>query len=251
VASNLLTDIKTEVWRSTGTTADLTLTWTSPEFVSMVSVCFTNTTSIGTIRVRGYTNPGDSTALFDTGAQFATPSTLDSNFDWGGTSLGSNGYSYGGAGSYATIWFATASVQKLVITLADPTNTAGFLQASRIVSGYYWSPENNCDYGPEITYGDMSRHERSDAGDLRTDRGPRYKVLTVDVNMMPKADRNKMWRLFGANGMSFPLFFSLVPEDTDTMEEQIYQLYGKISKLNALKYQFINQFNTKLEIEEI
>jgi hypothetical protein len=250
-ASNLQTDIKTQLWRSTGTTETLTLQWASPEFVSMVSVAFANTTSVATIQVQGYTEPTDSTPSFDTGVQFANPSTLDDSFDWGGVALGSNAYSYNSAGSYATVWFATKSVKKIVITLADPTNPAGFLQAARMVAGGYWSPENNCEYGVEVTYGDMSKQERSDAGDLHTDRGPRYKILSLDVTMMPKADRNKMWRIFGANGMTYPIFFSLSPEGEDTMEEQIFQVYGKLSKLSGMKYQYLNQFNTHLDIEEI
>lgn len=251
-ASNLQTDIKTEVWRSTGDSSEtLTLTWASPEFVSMVSVAFTNLTSVGTMRVQGYTEPGDVSPVLDTGVQFGAPSTLDDSFDWGGIALGSNAYTYGGSGTYATLWFATKSVKKIVITLSDPNNPSNYLQAARVVAGVYWSPENNCEYGAEVTYGDMSKQERSDAGDLRTDRGPRYKTLSVDVTMMPKADRNRMWRIFGANGMTYPLFFSLVPGDADTMEEQIYQVYGKLSKLSSMRYQFINQFNTKLDIEEI
>jgi hypothetical protein len=251
VASNLQNDIKSQIWRSVGTTATLTLTWPNgSEMVGVVTLPFNNFTSTATIQVQGYTNIGDSTPLFDTGAQYACPSSLG-DFVWGSLPLGVNAYSFGG-GSYATIWFPIATVRKLVVTLVDASNTDGYLEAARLVTGSYWEPTYSAQYGAEMSANDTSKHERSDSGDLHTDRGPQYRSLTVDIQYMPTTDRNQMWRIALGNGMGYPVYFSLTPENSDdTTGEQIFQLYGKLSKSSSIKYQFYNQFNSTIELEEI
>lgn len=243
-ASNLLTDPKSAVWRSTGTTATLTLTWPTAESIKMFSLPFASLTATATIRVRGYTVPGDSSAVFDTGSVLAT----QHNF---GATLNANSYGYGG-GVYATLWFIGANVRQLIVTVTDTSNSNGYVEAARVVTGSYWSPSNNCEYGADMNYADLSKHERSDAGDLRTDVGPRYRALTMDLAYMPATDRNTFWRLIKLNGMSKPVFVSLTPENTDDAAgEAIHQVYGKLSRISAIKYQFLNQFNSRLEIEEI
>jgi hypothetical protein len=248
-ASNLLTDIKSEVWRSTATTATLTLTWTNSEFVSCVALPFCNLSSAATLRVRGYTNVADATPAIDTGAQYACPATFG-QVNWGQQFLGANSYAYGG-GTYGVIWFASTSVKKLVIDIADTTNVQGYIEASKLITGTYWTPTNNVEYGAELTVADTSTHERSDAGDLRTDRGTLHKVLSLDLTMLTSVDRNGLWNIMRGNGMSRPVFLSMTPLSDDPTEEQIYQVYGKLSKQGSVRYQFINQFTTSLEIEEV
>ena len=80
-ASNLLTDIKSQVWRSIGTSATLTLEWDDAEMVGMVSLPFASLTSEATIQVLGYLYTTDSNPLFDTGEQFACPSAFGT-FDY-------------------------------------------------------------------------------------------------------------------------------------------------------------------------
>jgi hypothetical protein len=248
-ASNLMSDIKSEVWRSTSTSATLTLTWTSAEYVSCVALPFCNLTTAATIRVRGYTNTGDATPAIDTGAQSASPTTLG-QINWGQQFLGVNSYAYGG-GTYAVIWFASTAVKKLVIDLVDTSNTQGYVEAAKLITGAYWTPANNADYGVELTVADSSTHERSDAGDLRTDRGTLHKVLNLDLTMLTSVDRNALWSIYRGNGLSRPIFLSLTPLSDDVVEEQIYQVYGKLSKQGSIRYQFINQFSSTIEIEEI
>jgi len=250
-AANLLTDIKSEIWRSTGTSADITLTWTNLEVVKMVALPFASLTTSATMRVRGYTNTTDpeGSPLFDTTALACCP--VGSNYEWGNfSSLSVNNYGFGG-GKTAVLWFTGGSVRKIIVSLADSTNPNGYLEASRVVCGDYWESTYNADYGASMGAADLSKHERSDAGDLRTDRGPRYKTLTVDITLMPAADRDVVWKIMYGNGMTRPVFFSLIPQSTDASEEAIHQLYGKLARTAALRYQFINQFNTTLEIEEV
>lgn len=249
VATNLLNDYKVKVWRSTGTSADIELTWASAENISMASLPFCNLSATATMRVRCYTLPGDVVPTLDTGTIQAVAGKFGP-FTWSNVPAGANTFSYGG-GACATLWFATQSSRKVVISLSDASNSSGYLEAARVVCGTYWSPENNAEYGATIMAEDMSRHERTDSGDLHTDRGPRYRKVSVTLPVMPVADRDVLWQILMGNGMARPVFFSLTPEGPATKDEHLFQLYCKLSRSAALRYQMYNQFNSTLELEEV
>lgn len=250
--TNILTDIKTDIWRSTAATAqDITITWTNAEMVKMCAVAFASLTTAATMRVRGYTNAGDAigSPLFDTGT--LSPFTAQGQYEWETVSaLSSNLYGFG-AGKTGALYFTGGSVKKLIVTLTDTTNPNGYIELANIICGNYWEPTLNCEYGVNLTAQESTKHERDDAGNLRVDRGPKWKSITVDCTLMPAADRDVLWRIMHGNGMTKPVFFSLNPGATDVNEEAQYQLYGKLSRVSALKYQFYNQFNSTLDIEEI
>jgi hypothetical protein len=242
VAANLLTDIKSEVWRTATTSASITLTWTNAELIGCVALPFCNLSATATIRVRGYTEVADVAAAVDTGVKLACP------VGTGVAPAGVNSYAYAGA-SYAVAWLAQTSVKKVVVDLVDTGNS--YIEAARVVAGAYWSPINNADYGAQLTMVDTSKHERSDAGDLRTERGYMHKKINLDLSVMPAEDRNVIWSISRINGMSKPMLLSLTPEVGDATEEQTFSLYGKLSQQSSIRYQFANQYNTTIELEEI
>ncbi len=257
-ASNLQSNLKSEIWRSTGTTATLTLTWTAAETLACVALPFCNLTSAATIRVQCYTNTGDASPVLDTGAVAACPASASYGNDYGVTGNsnsfsrgGVNSFAYGG-GAYADVWFAATVARKVVITLTDASNPDGYIEAARLVTGTYWTPERNVEYdSPKVSLQDDSKHSRSEAGDLMTERGIVYRKLAFDLSVMSNADRDSVWRILRTNGMSKPLFVSLTPDSTDVIDEQIYMIYGKLSSLSAMQYKFMGQYATSFQIEEI
>lgn len=251
IASNLLSDLKSQVWRSVGLAPTLTFTWTQAQIVAGFALVFTNLTSSATIRARGYTEETDTTPAFDTGFVSAVPSALG-EFNWGMSPLGVNAYAYGG-GSTGTLWMAPTAIKKLVVNISDTSNPAGFIEASRAVAGPYFNPIYNVQYGGlKVGAEDTSKHDRSAAGDLLTDRGVMYKTLDIDLQLMPHADRNTVWQILRGNGMSTPVFVSILPESEDDVTgEQIYTIYGKLSRMSALTYAAYNQHAAPLQIEEI
>jgi hypothetical protein len=121
-----------------------------------------------------------------------------------------------------------------------------------VIAGNYWSPVNQCEVGAEITMNDTSKHERDDAGGLRTDRGPRYKTMTFDLSYMPATDRSTFWKIMLNNGMSKSVFVSLDPANaSDGDGESIMQIYGRLSKVSSIKYMLPTQFNSRMDIEEV
>src|ERR1044071_6458185 len=258
--ANLLTDLKSEVWRSTSTTATLTVTWAVSEVVGGVILPFTNVTFTATMRLRGYADPSDSVPAFDTGTVFASPSGLfGSEGDWGIEPLGTNSFipggvntfNYGG-GSAAYGWVTLTNIKKLVIDLVDTDNTAGYIEASRLVCGGYWQASVNPDVGAvSLSNNESTKLERSEDGDLRVDKGCMYRELSLNMQYLSMIDKDHVYRILRRNGMTKPMFVSLFPSDADIGQEQIFMLYGMLSKTSALQYQLFQQFASSVSIQEI
>jgi hypothetical protein len=250
VAANLLTDIKSQVYRSTSTSATLTLTWASAEIIKCVALPYTNFTKNATMRVRGYTNTGDASPAFDTTALACCPYSAASVFGWDIKAPGVANFGYGGA-VYAVLWFTGGAVKKLVIDLADAGNTTGYIETGRLIVGDYWSPDYNADYGLQLGYVDASEHKRNEAGDLMTDIRPRSKSLSFGLGDATPADRKKLMRILRGNGMPGSIFISVFPGDADQDKEQDYQLYGKLSQLSALTLARFESYTSSITIDEI
>jgi hypothetical protein len=246
---NMKTDYKSEVWRSTEPTATIVIQWTTAELCGMLAMPFSNLTSDASFRVRCYANAADSVPLVDKQVA-ACPGASLGGFQWGQEALGVNAYSYGGA-AYGVIWFPTGTYQKIILNIVD-SSPSGYIEAARLVIGTYWSPAYTAESGATITPLDNSKSERTDAGDLRTDRGTVSKSLAFDLNFLTAADRNSLFNILRGNGLFRPVYVSMIPESTDdAIGEQIFQVYGKLTKQASLKYQWLGNFSTQLEIEEI
>lgn len=249
VASNLKSDYKSEVWRSTATAAQLTIIYPTAEMIGMVALAFATLSSAATFRVRGYALTSSPSPLYDVTGN-ACPSVEFDTLAWGLDPLGANAYSYGGA-TYGIKWVPLNNVQKIVLDIVDST-PLGYIEASRLITGTYWTPDYQAEQGAEVGVVDTTKNERTDAGDLRSDRGTVHKTLSFDLNFLTNNDRNKLFNILRGNGMFRPLYVSLVPESSlDVTGEQIFQIYGKLSKSGAMKYQILNQFSSTLEIEEL
>lgn len=250
--TNLQKEQKGFVWRSTTTSATVTAVWTSTQTLSAVVLPFCNLTSSSTIRIKLYTNAADSIPVLDTGiipSGAYTPTDL-----WGGWSnistSGVNAYNYGG-GTYARAWFTSTPCKKVEIILADSTNPAGYIELSRIVCGSYWSPSVDVEFGINLSYLDTSEQSRSESGNLITSNGTIHKTMDFNLGSIVETDRNKALSILRGNGLRKPLFISVFPEDSDTVKEQNYQIYGKLNNLSSITHQFYALYSLPLTIQEI
>jgi hypothetical protein len=250
VAANLLTDIKSDVWRSVGTNATISLTWASVENIGGVSFPFCNLTAKAKMRVRVYADNTLAVLKLDTGWNYAAPSpSIDSN-TWG-TALGANAYYYAG-NSYATQWMSSHPLGTfMTVDFDDPTNPSGYIEAARIVCGKFWSPAVNALMGASISIVDTSIQFRTDSGDLLTDTGTRHRKQTFDLPPMGSVDRASMWNILWGNGMSKPLLFSLYPESTDILLEQSHQMYSKLVTTPLMSTPYFSKYSVPIDIEEI
>ena len=248
---NLKSDTKARVWRSTGTSATLTATWSSSETVAGAFLPFCNLTALATMRLRGFAEVADAAPLFDTGAIPACPGQIMGLWEWGGRALGSNAFAYGG-GTYGRVWVPVpGAIKELVIDIEDPDNPLGYVEASRLVCGAYWSPEYNASVGASITPVDTSTHFRNAAGDLLTDAGTKHRSQVFDLSTMSASDRAMLWSIVRGNGMPKPMLFSLYPDHEDSALEQAHQMYCKLSSAKAIVTPISLRYNSTIELEEV
>ncbi len=204
VASNLLTDSKADTWRATGTSATITIVFTTAEIVNTIVTPFANYTSGVTFRVKYYTNAADASPVYDSTAIAACAPVPLGVWDWGSVPLGVNAYSYGGA-SYGRLFTPTHTVKKIELIITDTGNPSGYIEASRLVVGSYWEPNNDAELSPQWVPIETSTHTRNDASDLVTDIGTLNKKLQITLPVMDASDRNAMMNVLRGNGMSRPI----------------------------------------------
>lgn len=248
--ANLQSDSKSLVYRASGTTATITTTLTAASTVGAVVIPFTNLTSTATINVTLQTTAGG--ALTATGAVSACPYQGLGGAPWGTIPSTSNGYAYGG-GTYARVWFTpVANVGRLIIVITDTANTSGFIELSRLIIGNYWSPTYNTEYGLSNSIKDLSAHQRTEAGEMISNRGIRYSGLSFNLNYMPPADRQTWYGILKNGGLTNPLLISIFPDNSaDWAKERDYMVYGKLVQFSDIVHPIYNSYNTQVEIEEI
>lgn len=246
-AGNMLTDLKGQLHRSTGTSVTYTLTWPSFETVAGAALPACNLTADATIRVRGYDAAVGGELLADSGVQYACPGQVLGLWDWTGP-INGNAFAYGGAAK-AVCWLTDHyAVKRLVIDIEDAGNPAGHIDCARLVVGAYWSPEYNADYGATTGINDASQNARNDAGDLLTDRAALSETLQINLEMMPPADRARVNQIMRSSGTARPVLVALIPSDADPLLQQDTLIYGK--RQNAgITFDYFNAFGTSITVE--
>lgn len=250
VAANMLSDLKGSIWRATGTSATLTVTWATGEKIGCVALPYTNLSQAATIRVRAYSDAGV-TLLIDTGAVLACPATPLKLQGWGAAASGVNAYAFGG-GAAARVWISPVSgVKQLTIDLVDAGNPSGYVEASRLIAGAYWSPTYNAKYGQTLSAQDQSSHLRNDAGDLMTNIGTRSRKSSWSLSGMAAADRTALMAIIRSCGKANPVFFSLYPGDSDKELERDNEMYCKFSEIPDLSIELFNSYSAPVILEEV
>ena len=246
--SNLLTDVKTAVHRSMGTSVAYTMTWAAAQTVGAVALPATNLSSSATIRVQLYSDAAGTTPVADSGTVSACASEHLGLHGWG-TPIDANAFAHGGA-SKSAVWFGgqISGVRRCVVTLTDAGNPAGYIDCARLVVGPYWEAPYNPNYGVQAGMPDLTRTERSEAGDLLTVRGAQHQTMSLDLAWLAETDRAKLAKLFRSVGSHTSLFVSLLPGHTQASAEQDHMIYGRHAA-NPFTLDFYNAYSTRIEIE--
>lgn len=251
VPANLQNDYKTVVCRSTTTTLVLTLTWTVAESIQAVVLPLIAMTAAGTIQVQGYTNAADTTAVSNYAAAVACPNAALPLWNWGALPPGANAFSYGG-GNVARAWLpAPVLVKKLVITLVDTGNSAGYIEAARLVCGRYWEPTKQVDYGAGATPIDRSVISVNDAGDSVAELGTMSKKISFSLSKMIDAEADALWNILSGNGVARPAYVTLFPGHANPATERRFQLWGRLVTTPMMSIPSFNVHNATLEVAAV
>lgn len=247
-AQNLLTEDKSEVYRSASgvTTMSFTITWASTETAGFVGLPFCNLSPTATMQVRCYSDTG-TTLVYNTMPQLCAQGAAPQLFGLS-AAQSSSAYAYGG-GVCAGLWIPATNVRKLVIDIVDTANLQGYIEAARLVIGNYFTTKYGAEYGAEISMEDNSVNTRSDSGSLKSDIGCRYKKLTLSLPVLTPEDRAALWKLVSYCGIVAPVFVSVFPENEDKDLEQAYSVYGKFSSVSVMSASSYEIYSAPLEVE--
>ena len=247
VAANMVNDRKGWIHRSTGLVVQYTLTWPDLQTIGGVAFPAIRITTDSTIRVWAYDAVAGGNLVLDTGVQWLAPGPALGNWDW---TLPLNQSAFA-AGSMvkAAHWLPDHyAARRVVIEVADLTNPAGYIDCARLVVGGFWEPDNSADYGVVTGVNDASKNNRTGAGDLPSDRASMSDSLKLDLSVMTSRDRARMHRIMNQNGITIPLFISLVAGSEDMLLEQDSMIYGKRQN-SPVAFSSYNLHSTSITIE--
>lgn len=261
VASNMKSNIKSRVWRSTSTSAILTMYLDRDETVNAVILAFTNMTPSAVIRVSG--TDSNNNVVFESQPILSNPPAPLGFFEWGDT-LAENAYSgilplsvnnfSQGRYSYARIWLENSyTVRNLFIEITDTFNSAGYIEVGKLIAGKYWSPAVGTEVGAtEVLSEDSSTLFRSEAGDLWADQGSKHRVISLNLPSLDPVERDKTWQMLRNKSKGLPVLVSAFSNDEDSALEQMFMIFGNISNTAAMGIPYSKKFfETNIEIEEI
>lgn len=232
-----------------GATARDLQVWGAQLETGAVSTSYYPTASAAATRPLGYIDSWQSYD-YDSGVVTACPGGGVSIRNWNNTPAGANAYAYG-AGATARNWLTTQDTFKgLAVDINDPSNTATYLEAARLIVGAYWAPTYNAEYEAPLTPIDNSRNFENDAGDTISILGTKKKKQQISLAHMPLADRDKLWDILWGNGTTIPIMFSLYPNDSSGKLERTHQLYAKLVALPAIATPFYYRYSATIDLQE-
>jgi len=242
--TNLSSEIKTEVWRSTTLTPYIIHDWdVNVQSINCVILPCTNLTSSSTIRVRLY-DVAD-VLLYDS---TVIPAVLSSDIYSGTQTYNVNLFPYGFL-SKTAVWLPSTitNVSNMRIDLSDTSNTAGYIDCSRILAGVYWEPTYHIENGIQLNIVDESSTSRTNAGNLISDRGFIFDKISFNYALLTEADKSTLANIIRSVGVHKNFFISVFSGSSSGTEEHDYMIYGKRTN-SALTYKIFGFYNHSMEM---
>lgn len=242
--ANLLTEIKAQLWRSTSVAAEqvIAVNFATTQQANMIVFPFCNFSAAATLKVYLRTNGADVSPFYTSSATPVNNQNIKSNPEF-------DTYCYGG-GAQGIVYFPQASFKRIDVGITDPTNPAGFVQASNLGIYNYWEPSVNCDYNAAVTLASKSVLYRNDSTDLLTDAGPRYREMNFDLSNMSQADRESFIDILRLNGIDKSFYISITPEDASAKQEILYSMLAKLSQAGKVTLASYARWVTSISVDE-
>lgn len=249
-AVNLQDQSREKVARTTGlSTQTIDVTLASARQISSVVIYRGNFTTAGLWRVKVYDTPAMGSLLYDSGDSYLAPPKALGDLDWGVDPLGASlfdGWGY----VFAALWFATVTGSFIRITLSDPTNPDGYMEASRLFVGAYIEPSTMPWPGLSLQWRDSSSQSRTDGGTLRTEAGAQFRALVVSGALMPEDQRTELTTLLKDAGLRQDVYVSVFPGENSARERD-YQMQAKLVATDPIAMTAFGLTNQTLRLEEI
>ena len=247
--AQLQTTGRTNVWRANGTSATLTVTFPALTTIDSVALMTSNFTPDAFWRIRVFNALGG--VLYDSGAILACPPKDISLVDWCYEPLGVNAFAFGLA-AQSVLWMPARYVAYQVqIDIDNPTNPAGYIEASRLVVGARWSPKYNFSWGVNLSWEGGGKPSRAEDGSKRSELGVTWRRLGFSLDWLTETDRAEFAEMARRLNISTDFLVCAYPGAGNFREEH-YTLLGKFARTPGIAHPHLGRFSSNsVEIEEI
>ena len=234
--SNLLDMQLSQVWRSTSTTASLTLNLGSTQSLNFFALLGGNATATATVRIRTANSEAnltaspsyDSTAQsFYTGVQYAKK-----NFIW-----------FVPSASISNSW--------VLIDIVDTSNAAGYIELGRVYVANAWQPTKNIVFDWSLSWRDDSPRFKTLGNNTFVTAKPRYRVLECSLEYLTEFEMyTNAFEIDRTRGSSSDILVLVDPDAAATRRNQ-WTVYGTMSELTPITNPAFNIFTKRYIVEEI
>jgi len=206
----------------------------------------------GNVRLVLYSDVAYSSSVYDSGALPIINLTPTDGAAWGFDA-------YGGSGTdpYLTdtpYWkyFTPTAHKSFRIYFTGNVGTYGYSywQVCRFFLGNYFEPAFTAQYGAQINVVSQSDRNRSRGGSLRTNIGPRWRTMQMDLIRVPESDRAAWLDIATRMGTDRDFVLSLFAGD-GTRKERDHIVNCVFSAADGLERFHPSYLKRRIQIEEV
>ena len=248
--SNLQQTQRTKVVRTTDVTQlQITTTFTGvAKPVSAVCLNRHNFSILAQWKVQVFSASG---LVYDSGFVGMMKSLPLNQVEWGVDASGASAYDEFLDGDAISVsWFDTVMATSVVITVTDPSNAAGYLQAGRLIIGDAITPLVNPQYGLSSAWEENTKQVRSEGGSLRSDNKSQYKTYNFTLEHLSPQERGAISGAAGYVGLRKDWLISVFPGSEEGVEDRDYTAVVKFTTMPKATMWAYNTYKIPFKLAE-
>lgn len=206
----------------------------------------------GSVRLRLYGDVAYSVPVYDSGAVPVINITPTYGLDWGVDTYGD-----GSTDPFITetpfwLWFDSVECLSYKISFSGNVSTYGYAywQVARFFLGHTFELDYTAQYGATLNVVSQTDRNRSRGGSLRTNVGPTWRTMTMDIIRLPESQRAAWLDVMRYLGTGRDFVLSLFPEE-GTRKERDHILNCKFPTLDAMDRWHPSFLKKRIQVEEI
>lgn len=246
---NLQDAVRERVMRTTSTADQvIKLRWDDNRVFSAIALIRHNLSSAATWRIQIFSDSWWEDEVYDSGGVIANPPKPLGELNWGIDPLGATIFR-GWAYAFATLYFDVKAGKSALVTISDPLNADGYIEASRLIFGYHIEPQINPAYGLKLGWTESTKQSRTEGGALRSESKDPYRKLSFDLQWIYEADRKRLFETMRKIGKRKDFFISIYPGAGLELERD-NAMHAKITGMPDFSIPFYGIHSAQFDIEE-
>lgn len=253
--SNLQRSQRTKVIRTTDTNQLIICTDFDGSITQPIaSVCLNrhNFSTLAQWQIQVYSAKGTSSGLiYDSGLRTMNSTLPLNDLEWSRDASGVSAFDNFLKGEGLSVhWFDTVSALSVKITISDPSNSDGYLQAGRLIIGDSMSPVVNPQYGMTSSWDETTKQIRSEGGTLRSDIKPQFRIYTFTLEHLSPSERGLLYAASGTVGLRKDWLVSVFPDSGTAVEERDFTAVVKFTAMPKSTAWVYNTYKMSFKLAE-